>query len=229
MLKLNEDTEEFNQIKQEWKEVAKDTTLATLPDFVRHLTEDYEHDYGTICHAIAVAANAAAIAMNKSPTGGITGFQADAVMCEFIREWNFQDNKTGLQLVDFDDFLYPQLGYRYNTLSADVWNNLQKEAAQLIAKAKEDQANYEKDKALYDKEIAAFVLKYPDYYDREKHYLPLGLGTADEWAAEQAKRDSGFVFAPLKPYSTAPSDRVHMHWESIVNGIVPFGYEVEEC
>ena len=38
-----------------WMSRAKDMTLADLPEFLRELTEDYQHDYGTICHAIAAA------------------------------------------------------------------------------------------------------------------------------------------------------------------------------
>ena len=44
-------TEEQN-VHKEWYEQSKTQTLETLPEFLRHLTEDFSHDYGTICHAI---------------------------------------------------------------------------------------------------------------------------------------------------------------------------------
>lgn len=46
-----------------------------------------EHDYGTICVAIGAIAAAAARAADRSPNGGITGFQAGAVFWEFTRAW----------------------------------------------------------------------------------------------------------------------------------------------
>lgn len=87
-------TEEM-KIQNEWYKEAKKQTVETLPEFVRHLTEDYSHDYGTICHAVAAAGIAAMYAVDNSPTGGITGFQAGCIMWKVIREWNFQNNKTG--------------------------------------------------------------------------------------------------------------------------------------
>ena len=58
-------------------------------------------DYGTVCHAIALSAVATAWAANKTAQGGITGFQAGAVMWEFIKNWSYSSNKTGMRLVDY--------------------------------------------------------------------------------------------------------------------------------
>ena len=71
-------TEEMG-IHKEWMKRARDMTMADLPEFLRELTEDYDHDYGTICHAIAAAAVAAAWSVERTPQGGITGFQAGAI------------------------------------------------------------------------------------------------------------------------------------------------------
>src|SRR5690349_20327046 len=69
-------TEESGEHKQWYVDAhAPEMTLETLPEFLRHLTEDYHHDYGTICHALAAGAIATAYAMDRSPQGGITGFQ----------------------------------------------------------------------------------------------------------------------------------------------------------
>lgn len=63
--------------------------------FPKKLTEDYGHDYGTIGHAVAASAIGAATAVDHSPTGGITGFQAGAIMWEFIQHWTHEGNKCG--------------------------------------------------------------------------------------------------------------------------------------
>lgn len=44
---------ETDGIHEQWMPVAQEMTMEGLPEFLRHLTEDYHHDYGTICHAIA--------------------------------------------------------------------------------------------------------------------------------------------------------------------------------
>ena len=48
-------TEEM-KIHDGWYKEAKKQTVETLPEFVRHLTEDYSHDYGTICYAVEAGA-----------------------------------------------------------------------------------------------------------------------------------------------------------------------------
>ena len=227
---LSEGTEEFNSIKEEWLVKAKEATLDTLPSLLKELTEDYQHDYGTICHAVAVAAQAAAWAVNARPQGGITGFQAGAVMWEFVRDWNFSDNKTGLKIVDYDNMLFPQDEDKFSkSISKGVWDNLQKEASEKIDKADEEYAEFLFKMVQYEKDIKTFVDKFPDYYENRDHYDPLGLGTGDQWEAEEAKKASGFEFAPQQPYEPIDKEsRVYSHWQSIVSGRVPFGYIVEE-
>jgi len=66
---------EEDGIQKEWYEEARKMTVEQLPMFLKKLVEDYQHDYGTICHAVAAGALSAAHAVNHSPTGGITGFQ----------------------------------------------------------------------------------------------------------------------------------------------------------
>lgn len=126
---MKQQIKEEDNIHKEWYERAGSQTLETLPEFLRHLTEDYEHDYGTICHSVAASAIAAAYAVNNHPKGGITGFQAGAVMWEFIRNWNYKSNKAGLRIVDYDNLLYPQYEDKFeNTISQYQWNKLQEQA-----------------------------------------------------------------------------------------------------
>lgn len=122
-------TEEM-EVHKEWYVEAKKQTLKTLPDFMNKLNTEYYHDYGTICHALASAAIGAVYAMNNSDSGGITGLQANAIMWQFVREWNYSSNKTGLRIIDYDDFLYPQCEDNFNkTIKECIWKLIQKEAA----------------------------------------------------------------------------------------------------
>ena len=118
-------------IQDEWyKETNSDMTPKKFPEFFRHLSEDYVHDYGTVCHAMAAVALAAMWAFNNSEgaRGGITGFQAGCVMWEVIRHMNYENNKCGLRLLDMDDLLYPQYEHKFTAISKDTWDAVKKEA-----------------------------------------------------------------------------------------------------
>lgn len=154
-------TEEMG-VHKEWYKQAKEVTAENLPEFIRHLSEDYIHDYGTIVHAITAGAIASCWVVNNSPHGGITGFQAGAVMWEFIKNWMHYENEP-MRLVNYKNMLYPQYGKKFQkVISKNTFKWLQEEAQKKIA------ANLD----------------------------------------------------------AAP--RVIKHWESIVEGRVPFGYEIEE-
>lgn len=127
-------TEKDKTIIDEWYKEASKQTIETLPQFMSHVLGDYEHDYGTIVKAIGACAIAAAWAGNSHPNGGITGFQAGAVMWEFIRHWNHDNNKCGMRLVDYDNMLYPQYENRFNkTISPQVMGNLANEAEKRLS------------------------------------------------------------------------------------------------
>ena len=118
-------TEEEN-IHNEWYLQAKDQTLESLQGFINHIINDYEHDYGTICHAMSACSIATMWAINKTDQGGITGFQAGAIMWEFIKHWNYTDNKTGMKMVNYDDMLYPQYDYKFQkTITESIWRSIQ--------------------------------------------------------------------------------------------------------
>lgn len=228
LIHLKEGTPQFEEIKKEWDEKAKNVTVETLQDFVTELTEKYSHDYGTICHAMSIAAVAAAWAVDHSSQGGITGFQAGAVMWGFIRSWNFSSNKTGMRIIDYDNFLYPQYEDKFQkNISEEIWENIQKEAAVKLEDADRKYDEYLDDLKRYKENIDAFLAKYPDYYERREHYDHLGIGTGEQWEAEDKKKASGFEFAPQEPYCPVSKEsRVYKHWQSIVSGDVPFGYSI---
>lgn len=154
-------TEEMG-LDKEWYAEAKEMTAEKLPEFIRHLTEDYKHDYGTIVKAMGAAAIAAVNAINHSEQGGISGFQASCLNWEFLMNWCYTTNKCGMRLLNYDDMLFPQYYHKFNTISASTWKRIQERAKECLT-------------------------------------------------------EGGFVHPDVKK-----------HWQSIVDGVVPFGYTVAE-
>ena len=121
-------TEEMRPQEEWFKKAREVKSIDDIISLAKELFEETQHDYGTVCHAVAALALAGAY--YGSQKEGITGFQAGFVMWDFIREWEFSSNKTGLRLVDFDKMLYPQYESSFEkTISKDTWKALQEEAA----------------------------------------------------------------------------------------------------
>lgn len=119
-------TEEMG-IHKEWYDEAKNQTVETLPAFVKKLTENYHHDYGTMCHAVAAAGLGAMWAVNKSPAGGITGFQAGAILWEVIENWGSL-GKGPKRIVNYQDLLDPQMEREFRTISKETAEWIKSEA-----------------------------------------------------------------------------------------------------
>lgn len=133
-MEKKEITEEMG-LQKEWYERAKSMRPEDFPEFFREMTEDYIHDYGTVCHAMAAVGLAAMFAFNNSEgaCGGITGFQAGCVMWQVIRHMNYEDNKCGLRLLNMDDLLYPQYEHKFCSISSDTWETVKKEAQKRLS------------------------------------------------------------------------------------------------
>ncbi len=212
------------EFREKYYDNASKQTLKTLPKFIEQMFSENLY-YGSICCAVAASALAAAWAANRHPKAGITGFQAGAVMWEFIQQWQYKSNKTGLKIIDFDNMLYSQYEENFQkTISESVFESLQKEAKKLLDETKASRSKYLEDMKQYRKELDAFIKKYPDYRERPKYYNKLGSGIGEEWDAEKKKEESGFEFAPTKPWY--PQGQIE-YWQSIVDGTVPFGYEIK--
>jgi hypothetical protein len=124
--------QESDGIQKDWYIEARAMTREKLPAFIDKLMDNYKHDYGTICHAIAAAAIGAAWSVERGPQGGITGFQAGAVMWEMIHAWGtFDDGPKRMQC--FNDLLYPQMEYKFRTISRDTADWIKTEAAKKVA------------------------------------------------------------------------------------------------
>ena len=214
------------EFREKYYPEARKQTLDTLPAFLDGMMKE-SFGYGTICIAVVTAALGAASAVDHSPSGGITGFQAGAIMWEFLRQWNYSSNKTGLKIVDYDHMLYPQYDENFaKTISKDTFEALQKEAAIKIQGDLDNEAKYKADVIEYQKALKVFVDKHDDYYIDPSKYDKIGMGTGDEWKAQEEKEKAGFEFAPTKPWYEKP--HCVTHWQSIVNGRVPFGYVVND-
>jgi len=125
-------TEEMH-LEEEWFQKATKQTVETLPAFINHLMNDYGHDYGTMCHAVAACALAGMYAADKTENGGITGFQAGFVMWDLIKQINYRGNKCGLRITNYDDLLYPQYKHKFEkTLGRDTWNAIQEQAKKYL-------------------------------------------------------------------------------------------------
>ncbi len=125
-------TEESNEhIK--WFEAASKGTIETLGDFVKMLANDYEHDFGTIVHAMAAAVGATLSAINNSDQGGITGFQASCLMWEILEKEFHVEFPS--RLVRFEHMLFPQYEYEFKAIPYDIWVWLRERAGHLLETA----------------------------------------------------------------------------------------------
>lgn len=132
---MSDEARAENALRKKWMDRARDPSMSldTLPAFLAELAE-YQHDYGSICLAVAAAALAAAVCIDRSPRGGITGFQAGAIQWEFLQAWNqWPEDGIGHRLLDLDHLLYPQYAGRFNSIPAATFARLREKASMLLA------------------------------------------------------------------------------------------------
>lgn len=109
-----------DKVYAEAKEVR---TPEALTKFLADLSE-HGHDYGTIIYACSAAMRAAFGVVNASPQGGITGFQAGAIMWEMVREFGMF-SEGPLRIVDYDNLRYPQYDEKFrHTISRESADTL---------------------------------------------------------------------------------------------------------
>lgn len=131
---MDEKSPEFKAWKDERAGAARACTTDTLAAFVRE-TMGAPHGYGSVVHAVALCAEAAAWAANSDPgaRGGLTGFQAGFVSMQFFRSWSRIDGP--FRIVRYENMLYPQYGgdFRDREIDAHTWKWLQEQAAEKLA------------------------------------------------------------------------------------------------
>ena len=124
-------TEEMNEHVKWLEEASLLTTPEQLAAFVKKLTEEYDHDYGTIVKAMQAAMKASFNVMNESKQGGITGFQAGFLGWWAVEE--FMSIKAPARILEVEQMLYPQYEYKFNSIDRETFEGLQKKAKQKLA------------------------------------------------------------------------------------------------
>ncbi len=124
-------------VHKEWKEEASKQTMETIDTFIKHIVNDYEHDYGTIVHAMAAGMLATFSAIDKSDQGGITGFQASCLMWEMVRKFGGLNKNAPARLVDMENLLFPQFEDRFTTISKSTAEWIKEEAKKKLAENSE--------------------------------------------------------------------------------------------
>jgi hypothetical protein len=128
------DEEQDRELIETWyAEAERCAAIDDAADFARRLIMDYRHDYGTICHAIAAAGLAMAHAVDSSPEGGITGFQAGAIGWLFQRHWLAWGDEPR-KMLDLSELLYPQYDDHWQTITPETADWLKAKATELLVK-----------------------------------------------------------------------------------------------
>ncbi len=132
-------TEEMGE-QEKWYDQAKKVTTLTLPAFIKHLTNDYEHDFGSLAHAVTAAGLAAMLAVVKEHP--ITAEQANFIMWTFIYKWMYPHNKCGLAILNYDNLLYPQMRGQFDkVISREVFEQIQAQAKDLLESGRDIHEN----------------------------------------------------------------------------------------
>ena len=143
MKALSKDVKDAKEIKKKMDELefkkdlvekrSKITNFDELIEFLKYVKENGNCGYGEAPRAIAQAA--LAVAWQLASEFGITGFQAGFVMFDFIRDWQYRGNRSGLKVVDYDKMLYPQYAHDFEKNIKDyTWAALQAQAQELLEK-----------------------------------------------------------------------------------------------
>lgn len=128
-------------LRDEWYKIARDVKSTKQFNALMKKLYAHDHSYSTIVYALGAAALAGAWCANAAPKGGgITGWQAGAVMWEFVTQWFFPNNKLGLRIWDYDELMYPQYEDKFTLreLSRDRMDNMIAEAKKLLAEAEKE-------------------------------------------------------------------------------------------
>lgn len=131
-IKNSREFEVKEQLEKERKDIE---SFDELVAFLERVKNTCNTGYGTAPRAIAQAALATAWYLSRE--FGITGFQANCAMWDFIEGWTYTDNKCGMEIVNYDNMLYPQYDDNFDkTIPKCVFLALQKEAKEKLKENK---------------------------------------------------------------------------------------------
>ena len=107
-------------------------TFNDLLVFLKDVHDNYrKYDYRD--DPIAIAQACIAVARFLSGDFGLSFYQTNIVMWEFILGYVKTENKTRLRLIDYDDMLLPQDAYRFEkVINQETWESIQKYAEDLL-------------------------------------------------------------------------------------------------
>jgi len=115
-------------LETKYKE-AREQKPETVGEFIQELVKT-PMDYNTSAYVCSIAAIAGASAANT----GITVFQADCIMWEFVTRWMPDYRGRPLKLINYENMLYPQYYNKFQKwIGNDTWEWLQTEAKKKIA------------------------------------------------------------------------------------------------
>ena len=126
-------TEDDVDIIESWYVQARKLNNYTELDFfLKALMSEWNHDYGTVIHAMTAGSIATIHVMNQDEDqGGITGFQASCMMWQFMQKFNQLEGP--MKLMQYEKMLYPQYKHRFDkTISPETWEWLQTEAGKKL-------------------------------------------------------------------------------------------------
>lgn len=127
---------EKDHFENGWYKDAEKQTLETLPLFMNHVLNDYQHDYGTICKAIAACGAGAMHAAIKTTHDYISGFQATSINWEVLKAWGGLKTHTCAKIINFDDMVFPHNQHRFaKTISKETWDSVQDYAKAILSDA----------------------------------------------------------------------------------------------
>lgn len=117
-----------------YKKANKVKNKKDLMDLLDEVVNSDNLDYGKIVYAICGSMIATCNYIDRSKVGGITGFQADFIGWEMIKEYTItSNNEFGMKIINFGDLLYPQYEYKSDkVISYKTWKALQEEANKLL-------------------------------------------------------------------------------------------------
>lgn len=113
--------------KYEGREKIK--TIGQFEQLLEDVKKD-SNDYGAIIEACATMMNASFNLLSP----GLTGFQAGCLMWMMIIQYGSYGEGSNLQLINWNDLIYPQYADKFNSIDKDTWEQVQKYATDELEK-----------------------------------------------------------------------------------------------
>lgn len=142
---------ELRECEIDWPKT-KDELLAIIDTLLER-----DHDYGTCVYAMSLSALAAFhYAASKV---GSSGFQASCADMDFLR--HTRNMKSGFQILDYDNLMYPQYANRFDTSFMGLIRDNAKTLKPIAEKRLKESPDAHPEVIAHWKMIAAIELEVP--------------------------------------------------------------------